>query len=240
MSVLCTSTEDRAIFCGTKSWFCRSFGCKCGMRVPFLQAILSWFNGGGLRSAAFSLPSLFLFLFQVGFFPGECVELINGKIPEALIDSAPKPVPKKRGKLISFLRSFAKARPKEPKQREMAKEKEGVFGCDLGEHLLHSGRDVPQVLQSCAEFIEQHGVVQGIYRLSGVASKIQKLRHEFESEQIPELSVRDVHSVSSLCKMYFRELPTPLLTEQLYGKFSDAVCAATDEERLLRMQEVIQ
>ena len=44
--------------------------------------------------------------------------------------------------------------------------------------------------------------------------------HEFESEQIPELSVRDVHSVSSLCKMYFRELPTPLLTEQLYGKFS--------------------
>ena len=35
---------------------------------------------------------------------------------------------------------------------------------------------VPQVLQSCAEFIEQHGVVQGIYRLSGVASKIQKLR----------------------------------------------------------------
>ena len=23
----------------------------------------------------------------------------------------------------------------------MEKEKEGVFGCDLGEHLLHSGRD---------------------------------------------------------------------------------------------------
>ena len=52
-------------------------------------------------------------------------------------------MPKKRGKLLSFLRSFVKARPKEPKQREMEleKEKEGVFGCDLGEHLLHSGRD---------------------------------------------------------------------------------------------------
>ena len=48
-------------------------------------------------------------------------------------------VPKKRGKLISFLRSLVKARPKEPKQREI--KKEGVFGCDLGEHLLHSGRD---------------------------------------------------------------------------------------------------
>ena len=48
-------------------------------------------------------------------------------------------MPKKRGKLISFLRSLVKARPKEPKQREI--KKEGVFGCDLGEHLLHSGRD---------------------------------------------------------------------------------------------------
>ncbi|WP_373560118.1 RhoGAP domain-containing protein [Pseudomonas aeruginosa] len=35
---------------------------------------------------------------------------------------------------------------------------------------------VPQVLQSCAEFLEQHGVVQGIYRLSGVASNVQRLR----------------------------------------------------------------
>ena len=35
--------------------------------------------------------SIFLFFLQVGFFPGECVELISGKLPEALINSAPKP-----------------------------------------------------------------------------------------------------------------------------------------------------
>lgn len=35
---------------------------------------------------------------------------------------------------------------------------------------------VPQVLKSCTEFIEKHGVVDGIYRLSGIASNIQKLR----------------------------------------------------------------
>lgn len=44
--------------------------------------------------------------------------------------------------------------------------------------------------------------------------------HEFDSEQLPELSVRDIHSVSSVCKMYFRELPNPLLTTQLYDKFT--------------------
>lgn len=35
---------------------------------------------------------------------------------------------------------------------------------------------VPQVLKSCSEFIEKHGVVDGIYRHSGVSSNIQKLR----------------------------------------------------------------
>lgn len=35
---------------------------------------------------------------------------------------------------------------------------------------------VPDVLTSCAEFIENFGIVDGIYRLSGVTSNIQRLR----------------------------------------------------------------
>lgn len=35
---------------------------------------------------------------------------------------------------------------------------------------------VPVVLKTCAEVIELHGIVDGIYRLSGVASNIQRLR----------------------------------------------------------------
>ncbi|XP_068600209.1 LOW QUALITY PROTEIN: rho GTPase-activating protein 32 [Brachionichthys hirsutus] len=224
--------------------------------------------------------------FQVGFFPSECVELINDKVPQSMTNTAPKPAPpcsglqpaswslfppylemesviqdsawvadplnhyspssvsKKHGKLITFLRSFMKSRPSKQKLKQRGILRERVFGCDLGEHLLNSGHDVPQVLQSCTEFIEKHGVVDGIYRLSGIASNIQKLRHEFDSEQIPDLTkdvyVQDIHCVGSLCKLYFRELPNPLLTYQLYEKFSDAVSAATDEERLIKIHDVIQ
>ncbi|KAM7398607.1 hypothetical protein PAMA_006491 [Pampus argenteus] len=182
--------------------------------------------------------------FQVGFFPSECVELINDKVPQSMTNSVPKPVSKKHGKLITFLRSFMKSRPTKQKLKQRGILRERVFGCDLGEHLLNSGHDVPQVLKSCTEFIEKHGVVDGIYRLSGIASNIQKLRHEFDSEQIPDLTkdvyIQDIHCVGSLCKLYFRELPNPLLTYQLYEKFSDAVSAATDEERLIKIHDVIQ
>ncbi|XP_077360221.1 rho GTPase-activating protein 32 isoform X3 [Festucalex cinctus] len=224
--------------------------------------------------------------FQVGYFPSECVELINDKVPQSMTNSVPKPaspcsglppaswnlfppylemesviednswvadplnhyslssVSKKHGKLITFLRSFMKSRPTKQKLKQRGILRERVFGCDLGEHLLNSGHDVPQVLKSCTEFIEKHGVVDGIYRLSGIASNIQKLRHEFDSEQIPDLTkdvyVQDIHCVGSLCKLYFRELPNPLLTYQLYEKFSEAVSAATDEERLIKIHDVIQ
>ncbi|XP_073513545.1 rho GTPase-activating protein 32 isoform X9 [Phyllobates terribilis] len=137
-----------------------------------------------------------------------------------------------------------KSRPSKQKLKQRGILRERVFGCDLGEHLLNSGQDVPQVLRSCTDFIEKHGIVDGIYRLSGIASNIQKLRHEFDSEQIPDLTkdvyVQDIHCVGSLCKLYFRELPNPLLTYQLYEKFSDAVSAATDEERLVKIHDVIQ
>ncbi|KAM7180047.1 rho GTPase-activating protein 31 [Macrochelys suwanniensis] len=131
------------------------------------------------------------------------------------------------------------AKPK-PRRKGAA----GAFGCDLTEHLESSGQDVPYVLRSCAEFIETHGIVDGIYRLSGVTSNIQKLRQEFGSDQCPDLTrevyLQDIHCVGSLCKLYFRELPNPLLTYELYKKFTEALSRCPEEEQLVRIQNVIQ
>ncbi|XP_041091436.1 rho GTPase-activating protein 33-like isoform X2 [Polyodon spathula] len=204
--------------------------------------------------------------FQVGFFPSECVELINERLSQSVSAPVPKQdsdncsskagivsvpgrnipssVSKKHGKLMGFLRTFMKSRPSKQKLKQRGILKERVFGCDLGEHLLNSGCEVPQVLSCCSEFIEKHGVVDGIYRHSGVSSNIQKLRHEFDSEIIPDLTgelyMQDIHCVGSLCKLYFRELPNPLLTYQLYDKFADCMTVMSEEERLVKVHDVVQ
>ncbi|KAM6153779.1 rho GTPase-activating protein 30 isoform 2-T2 [Erethizon dorsatum] len=130
------------------------------------------------------------------------------------------------------------------KGKKKGSSKERVFGCDLQEHLQQSGQEVPQVLRSCAEFVEEYGVVDGIYRLSGVSSNIQKLRQEFETERKPDLRrdvyLQDIHCVSSLCKAYFRELPDPLLTYRLYDKFAEAVAVQLEPERLVKILEVLR
>ena len=76
-----------------------------------------------------------------------------------------------------FFRSFILSRPSRGNLRKSGILKERVFGCDLSEHLLNTGQDVPKVLTHCAEFIEARGIIDGIYRLSGIASNIQKLRY---------------------------------------------------------------
>ncbi|KAK2191607.1 hypothetical protein NP493_50g04042 [Ridgeia piscesae] len=184
--------------------------------------------------------------FEVGFFPSDTVEVISEKVPQSVSSKIPqtpvKPVLRKRGKLISFLRTFFTSRPTRTTLKRTGIMKERVFGCDLGEHLLNTGHDVPLVLKSCAEVIEAEGIVDGIYRLSGVASNIQRLRNEFDEDRVPDLEAevyqQDIHSVSSLVKMYFRELPNPLLTYQLYDKFAEAV--HDEDTKLAKLHDVIQ
>ncbi|CAG9798189.1 unnamed protein product [Chironomus riparius] len=184
--------------------------------------------------------------YEVGFFPQNCVATIGEKVPRHMPLPAPlvgslaisptKPVLRKHGKLITFFRSFILARPSRRRLKQSGIYKERVFSCDLGEHLMNSGQEIPQVLKSCAEFIEQFGIVDGVYRLSGITSNIQKLRRAFDEERIPDLTQpdikQDIHAVTSLLKMYFRELPNPLCTYQLYDNFVEAIQARSDGEDL--------
>lgn len=56
-------------------------------------------------------------------------------------------------------------------------------------------------------------------------------RQEFNSEAFPDLRkevyLQDIHCVGSLCKLYFRELPNPLLTYELYSKFTVSILQTT-------------
>lgn len=185
--------------------------------------------------------------FEVGFFPSHCIEILNEKEinDQILHHLQSRPVSKRRGKFISFLRFFFKSRPSKDELMQHGILRERVFGCDLGERLALTGRDTPLVLDMCAEVIEEHGIVDGIYRLSGIVSNLQKLRIAFDcDDQPPNLRdskyLNDVHCISSLLKTYFRELPNPLFTYELYDKFVTAFKKEDDTERTVAFHHVIQ
>ena len=56
--------------------------------------------------------------------------------------------------------------------------------------------------------------LQGIFRLSGSVVQTRLLRLRWDSGEAVDLQQEsDVHVVSSLLKLFFRELPTPLVPE---------------------------
>ncbi|KAF3692649.1 Rho GTPase-activating protein 32 [Channa argus] len=123
---------------------------------------------------------------EVGFFPCDCVELINDKIPPSVQRAVPKPV--------------------------------------------------PQVVKSCAEFIEKHGVVDGIYRLSGISSNIQKLRTlEFLMRHLSRLA-----TFSSITNMHTKNLAIVWAPNLLRSRQIESACfSGTAAFMEVRIQSVV-
>lgn len=126
----------------------------------------------------------------------------------------------KHGRLSNFFRSV-KLNRSSKKLQSCNNVTTRVFGKDLQELSNSTGLEVPEVLLRCTKFVEEYGLVDGIYRVSGIASNIKRLRSMFDSATIKNLNdedwiSQDLHCVPSLVKLFFRELPEPLCAEDAY------------------------
>ncbi|XP_032221238.2 rho GTPase-activating protein 45 isoform X3 [Nematostella vectensis] len=99
-----------------------------------------------------------------------------------------------------------------------------TFGVDFYHHLLATdkqGECVPYIVSSCIKEINNRGLhVKGIYRVSGVKSRVEKLCQAFENgAELVDLSTVPPHVIAAVLKLYLRQLPEPLLTFKLYPEF---------------------
>ncbi|GMK55519.1 hypothetical protein CspeluHIS016_0205750 [Cutaneotrichosporon spelunceum] len=120
-----------------------------------------------------------------------------------------------------------------------------TFGVDLGDQLARDGTEVPKVVVKCAEAIEAYGLDSvGIYRLSGTTSKVTALKNALDKDIdgvdiMDEAWSSDINEVSGALKLWFRELPEPLLTYGLYHGFIEAAKKDIDRLRHIRLHEQV-
>ncbi|KAJ4923632.1 hypothetical protein JOQ06_014116 [Pogonophryne albipinna] len=146
---------------------------------------------------------------------------VSSKLKHSASDSADKNGVKNR------LKKFIIRRPSMKTLQEKGLIKDQVFGCHLLTLCEREGSTVPSFVQLCLDAIEKRGMdVDGIYRVSGNLSTVQKLRFMVDQEEALDLDHsqwEDVHVVTGALKMFFRELPEPLFPFRAFQPFVEAV-----------------
>ncbi|KAI0963113.1 hypothetical protein AcW1_000286 [Taiwanofungus camphoratus] len=95
--------------------------------------------------------------------------------------------------------------------------KDLIFGVSLVDYAtarnLGEG-EIPRIVRICIKEIEKRGLdAEGLYRVSGRHAAIQELQHKIERNEAAftfNQTVDDVYAVSSLLKLYLRDLPEPV------------------------------
>ncbi|XP_023679449.1 ralA-binding protein 1-like [Paramormyrops kingsleyae] len=118
-----------------------------------------------------------------------------------------------------------------------------VFGVLLAEAVkrtaLCDGIQLPAIFRECVDHIENHGMCEGIYRVSGVKSKIEELKAAYDRGAPPRLGEQDPHTVASLLKQYLRELPEHLLGQDLAPCFEEACDHSTQAETVHEFRRLL-
>ncbi|KAJ1897640.1 hypothetical protein LPJ66_003247, partial [Kickxella alabastrina] len=117
------------------------------------------------------------------------------------------------------------------------------FGIDLAK-LMPDPKVVPVIVEKCLTEIELRGLEEvGIYRVSGAAADVSRLRSLFNSDpEAVDLSLEefyDINVVSGVIKQFLRELPEPLMTYNLYEGFINAASIDDYDERLWAIKDLV-
>ena len=109
-----------------------------------------------------------------------------------------------------------------------------VFGVPLYKLVCGDGK-VPLVVDRLITTIELHGLyTEGIYRKSGVSSKVKELKTMMDEGELENINfeIYQVHVLAAVLKSFFRDMPEPLLTFEHYDDFLHAAKLTEPSDRV--------
>ncbi|XP_062431609.1 rho GTPase-activating protein 7 isoform X2 [Rhea pennata] len=116
-----------------------------------------------------------------------------------------------------------------------------VFGVPLQVNVQRTGQPLPQSIQQAMRYLRNHCLDQvGLFRKSGVKSRIQALRQMNEnSTDSVNYEGQSAYDVADMLKQFFRDLPEPLMTNKLSETFLQIYQYVPKDQRLQAIKAAI-
>jgi hypothetical protein len=115
-----------------------------------------------------------------------------------------------------------------------------VFGVPLATVLKDKNgqpwpSSVPPIVEDTVNYLESRALQEeGLFRISAALSDLQALKAKYNTDVKVDLSnVLDPHLVASLLKMFCRELPETLFTNQLMTPLTQAAASSNDKAQAI-------
>ncbi|XP_040281671.1 rho GTPase-activating protein 9 isoform X2 [Bufo bufo] len=147
-------------------------------------------------------------------------------------------------KIKHRLKKMLMKRPPLQTLQEKGLIKDQVFGCRLDALCYREHSTIPKFVRLCIEAVNEKGLdVDGIYRVNGNLSIIQKLRFIVDREEKLDLNSpdwEDIHVITGALKMFFRELPEPVIPFCFFDEFIAAVQMTDVDEKVQILKELIR
>ncbi|KFD71139.1 hypothetical protein M514_16486 [Trichuris suis] len=103
-----------------------------------------------------------------------------------------------------------------------------VYGQSLEKHLRYSSREIALVLE-------------GLFRIPGNSLKVRRLKTAFDAGELDLSEFEfDPHAIAGALKQYLRELPEPLLCNNFYDEWLEAIGKESQQERLSSIKRVLE
>lgn len=101
--------------------------------------------------------------------------------------------------------------------------------------------NVPKPLYLSAQALMEWLSIEGLFRVSGIFSEMNRMKETFETGRIPDFAhVDSRHSIAGLLELWFRELPEPITSHALYDQFMNCVGDnISNEQSILNLQKTI-
>ncbi|XP_035220527.1 ralA-binding protein 1-like [Stegodyphus dumicola] len=142
-------------------------------------------------------------------------------------------------------RTLLKIKDRKKKNTDQEKsEEKPIFGVPLQVAVerskSHDGIELPVVVRECIDYIEEHGLAcEGIYRISGLKSKIGQLKAQYNKGEKVYLYEHEPHVVANLLKQFLRDLPEPVLTFELKPKFEEAAALKNERKKVETLEKLL-
>ncbi|MFT7799553.1 N-chimaerin [Arapaima gigas] len=120
-----------------------------------------------------------------------------------------------------------------------------VYSCDLTTLVKAHNTKRPMVVDMCIREIESRGLKsEGLYRVSGFSDLIEDVKLAFDRDgEKADISVNvyeDINIITGALKLYFRDLPIPVITYDAYPRFIEAAKLTDPDERLEALHEALK